>query len=288
MKKVALGTVQFGIDYGINNSRGKIPENEVYQILDEAYNAGIDILDTAHAYGNSEELIGRFISRNNKYFRVVSKLPACKIDNIEDVITGSLNRLNLERLYGYIIHDFLFYKENPEIIDILKQFKDKNKIRKIGFSLYYPHELEYLLENEKEIDLIQVPYNIFDRRFEKYFKAVKERQIELHVRSVFLQGLFFKDINDLNPHFTGIKDKLIEIKKIAQDSNIPIEAVCLNFALLEDNIDKTIVGIDSVENLKNIINTVKYQNKTRDVLENLNELEEHDENILVPFKWVLE
>jgi len=285
MNKIALGTVQFGMDYGVSNKRGKIPRDEVFEILNEAIKSGIDTLDTAYLYGESETVIGDFIKKNNKQFRLVTKSPDCKIEQIEDLFHISLKKLNIRRIYGYLIHNFQHYKENPKIWDILDKLKTENKIQKIGFSLYYPSELEYILKKKLEIDIIQVPYSIFDRRFEPFLNELKTRNVEIHVRSVFLQGLVFKNPEELVGHFAKIKEKILALNSLSMKHDIPMGALCLNFAILNDSVDKVVVGVDSIENFKENISSLDYLTDVRNILHELSQIKEDDEKIILPVNW---
>lgn len=283
--KVALGTAQFGMNYGINNLRGKIPRDEVFDILNLALESGINTLDTAYSYGESETLIGEFIAENKKDFHIVSKLPKCELSEVENILNSSLLKLNIDAFYGYMIHDFQYYIKNPGIWDILENLKSNGKIDKIGISLYYPYELEYLIKNGIEMDLIQVPYSIFDQRFEQYFSKLKSSNVEIHVRSVFLQGLIFKNPDELNNHFEKIKEKIVYLNSISTILDVPIAALCINFAILNKFVDKVVVGVDSADNLHDIILSSKYHLKVNNVLNELSNFKEKDENIILPVNW---
>ena len=280
MSKLALGTVQFGLDYGINNQRGKVPENEAVEILEYAFKSGIDTLDTAAAYGSSEEVIGKFIRKNPKAFKIVSKLPKCRSEEVIGIVERSLERLKGPSLYGYLLHDFKSFQGDPEILNGLNALKACGRIRKVGFSLYYPAELEFLLQNKVEFDLLQVPYSIFDQRFGKYFKKMKDQGVEVHTRSTFLQGLVFKPPRELAPFFDAIKDKLSKLADISE----PVSA-CLGFVLLNKQIDRVVVGVDSRKNLEEIIRSADMAGRVADIYDDLAALKEDSENILLPFNW---
>jgi len=287
MKKIALGTAQFGLNYGINNYRGKIPKDEIFEILHMANENGIIILDTASAYGNSESIIGDFLERTGIIFSIVSKLPKCKLEDARSIFDNTLKSLRCKSLYGYMIHDFSSYNEERSIWDFLCSLKNEQRIEKVGFSLYFPWQLQLLIEHGVMMDIVQVPYNVFDRRFEDYFGLLKEMGVEIHVRSVFLQGLFFKEIGKLEKHFDIIKDKLKTLQRVADDSGLPIVALCMNFVADNKNVDKIVVGVDSVKNLKEIIEFSCGHFLSRNHLQKLLELKEANEDILLPFRWQL-
>jgi aryl-alcohol dehydrogenase-like predicted oxidoreductase len=278
-----LGTAQFGQDYGINNVRGKIPEKEVFDILSEAYNSGVDTLDSAPAYGNSEALIGAFIKNEGREFKVISKLPAR--GDVEKIAGESLKKLNIRSLYGYLIHHFEDFRNEPGILDKLRALQSDGKVKKIGFSLYYPEELDYLFEKQIKFDIVQLPYSVFDQRFQKHFKFLKDKNIEIHARSVFLQGIVFKNPHRLNGDFESIKNKITKLNTISESSDVPVYALCINFAFLNGFIDKIVAGVDSFENLKDILKAQSYISKAGKLYKDLLDLKEDNENIILPFNW---
>lgn len=284
MNKISLGSAQFGIDYGINNKRGKIPKEEVFNILSKAIEFGIDTIDTAYDYGESEKIIGDFLRSVRYKFKIISKLPKCKYGKVEQIFESSLNNLGLYMIYGYLIHSFESYKKDKRIWNEVKKLKNVGKIGRIGFSLYYPQELEYLFEHKVYFDIVQVPYSIFDQRFEPYFIELKRRNIEVHVRSVFLQGLVFKGLDELDYRFLKIKPKIVFLHSLSRELNLPISIICLGFVLL-NNVDKVVLGIDSKKNLIENITQLKYISKINLVYEKLKELKEDDENIILPINW---
>lgn len=283
--KLALGTTQFGMDYGLNNKRGKIPKKEVFEILNFAVQDGIDILDTAHAYGESEKTIGEFIRENTCNFKIVSKLPSYALDEAEKAFYESLKRLNVDRIYAYLIHDFKSFTEKTKTWDILKQLRMQGRVEKIGFSLYCPEEVEYLLAKKIQIDIIQIPFSIFDQRFSNILPLLKKKDIEVHVRSIFLQGLIFKSPDELEANLTQIKDKLFFLRSISQKINIPLSAICINFALLNKYIDKVVIGVDNLKHLQQNIEALTYQNDVKNMYDKLISLKENNENIILPINW---
>lgn len=283
--KIALGTAQFGMDYGISNKKGKIPKIEVFEILEESIRSAIEVLDTAYAYGNSELVIGNFIKEHGNVFKIISKLPECNPKDVNNIFESSLERLGIDSLYGYMCHSFKHYIDNPEVWNILKELKSDDKIEKIGLSLYYPSELEYIIEHNIDVDIIQVPYNIFDRRFEECFPVLKKMGVEIFVRSVFLQGLVFKEPSELDDYFGKIKGQIANLHSLAAELDMPVAALCINFAVLNEFVDQVVVGVDSVLNLKEIVSSSVYRADVENLLEKLYSLREDDENMILPINW---
>lgn len=196
MTKLVLGTVQFGVNYGINNISGQVPLDEVRTILRIAAKNGVKTLDTSSAYGNSEIVLGNALKNTDFQFDIVSKYPKSDL-GVREIFQKSLDNLGVKSLYGYLVHHFEFYQEHPEIFSEMTALKNEGKIHKIGFSLYNVGQLNYLMDNNVKFDILQFPYNIFDRQFEPFMTDLTNRGVEIHTRSAFLQGLFFKDTNFL-------------------------------------------------------------------------------------------
>ncbi len=287
INRLALGSAQFGLNYGINNHRGQIDESEVLAILTMALDAGVNTIDTASAYGNSEEVLGKFLSNNQGVFKVISKLPKCEDKQVRQIVELSLSRLHIPSIYGYLLHNFESYKENSIVWEGLEQLKKEGKIEKIGMSFYFPSDLDEILRRYLDIDIVQVPFSIFDQRFMVYFKELKKRNIEIHVRSVFLQGLLFKNPFELPGYFSKIKEKIERLHVLAAEINIPLSVLCVSFAFLNDFIDKVIIGVDNLRNLKEIISTNCSGKKIKEISAQLFNLREDDEKIILPFNWNL-
>lgn len=285
ISKLALGTAQFGLDYGINNQRGKIPESEIFKILNYAWKNKIKVLDTAFAYGESERIIGRFIKKTRFSFRIISKLPKCNSKQVEELFQESFERIGQNQIYGYLLHDFDSFLKDKAIWNILLSLKAESKIKKIGFSLYYPKQLKYLLKKRIRFDMVQVPYSFFDQRFNKYFPLLKKRKIEIHVRTIFLQGLIFKDLDKLKGRFLKLKDKLVFLRTLAKNNYLSLSALAINFVLLDKNIDKIIIGVDSLKNFKENIRSIKDINIVKRFYPLLLNLQEGDEDIVLPINW---
>jgi aryl-alcohol dehydrogenase-like predicted oxidoreductase len=284
MKKLVLGTAQFGMDYGINNPRGRIPKEEALTILSEAYEAGIDTYDTAYAYGESQQILGEFmVTRKN--VNVITKLPVCEPASVRNIIDKGLSTLRIERLYGCLIHDFKAFKQDGRIWDELEKVKTQGKAGKIGFSLYTPQELEYIFKRDIHFDIAQLPFNVLDQRFSGYFRELREKGVEIHIRSVFLQGLFFKDPDKLDARFISAKKQIAQLRRFAEEYDAPVFSLCLNFALTNDLVDKVVVGIDNISHLRQILDADRFLGAYLRVKQGLSGLKIDDEQIIVPSNW---
>lgn len=275
MGKLVLGTVQFGLQYGVN-SAGRPSQEAVKSILNEAAKGGITTLDTSSAYGNSEEILGECTTPNEN-FKIVSKYPKGETP-VGEMFKSSLKRLKVEKLYGYLLHHFEVYKNSPKVWDDFVVLKESGKVQKIGFSLYTPEELEFILKNGSPFDLIQVPFNIFDKKFLPYMKELHEKGVEIHVRSTFLQGLFFKDRNALPEKLQPMRKYLLLLDEFSKKSGLSISEIALNYNLQNPYIDGVLIGVDNVEQIKMNLNSVK--DTPIDI-----EIEVKEQELLNPVNW---
>jgi len=285
MNRLALGTVQFGMDYGINNRRGKIPRSEAFEILESARRSGIDTIDTASSYGDSEEVIGGFIRSNKNTFKIISKLPDCGHSEVVDIVETSLRKLGVSEIYGYLIHSFPAYKRDGKIWDELEDLRLAGKIKKLGFSLYSPDELQHLMNSRLKFDIVQLPFSVFDQRFEQYLPGLKRTGVEVHSRSVFLQGLVFKKPDDLDKYFNKIRNKIVELNRLADKSGTSIVSLCIGFVMANKYIDKVVVGVDSLQNFTEITEWDAKGSINEETVKAISDLRIEDEDIVLPFKW---
>ena len=283
--KIILGTAQFSAGYAGN----QINEADANHILDAALKKGVRYVDTALAYGKSETIIGHFNKLHFKRpFQVISKLPISRAKDVQNNVSFSLKQLAAEKIYGYLIHNYENFKDEPAIFQQLQHMKDEGKIEKIGFSIYYVDELEELLHNQMHFDILQVPYNILDQRFASYFPALRKLNIEIHTRSAFLQGLVFKDTKSLGLQFNKIKKKLLYLKNLSAKQDIPLANICLNFALCNPNINNIIIGVDNKNQFSENMQYSVFQKQVKNIYQELLNLREHDKNIILPINWEID
>lgn len=282
--KLSIGTAAFGMDYGVFNKTPKLDKDVIDSILTFAKKYNIDLLDTAQLYGDSERIIG---SANSSSFHVITKItPGIKSELVEAHIDLSMKNLKRNYLDGVLLHEFNDYISDNNNYVILNNLKRDGKIKKIGFSLYYTNHLEYLLENNVDFDIVQIPYNVFDQRFSSFFPILRRRKIEIHVRSVFLQGVVFLEMNKLPYYFKKYKKQFLTLNKISTKYNIPISAICLNFVYNNPYIDKVIIGIKNKNELSgNIDNVTLYSKVLNTISEDFGMLKIDDEQVVLPFNW---
>ncbi|MDA9648914.1 aldo/keto reductase [Alphaproteobacteria bacterium] len=279
MNKLALGTVQFGLDYGVTNNGGKVQIKEVKSILEFAKNNDINLLDTAATYGNSEEILG---NADVGDFQIITKTVPLKND-VNEVIGDfykSMKSLNKDEVYGLLVHnvDDIDNEQFDLLYRNIIELKQQGLVRKIGFSTYTPEQVNFLLKNF-DFDLIQVPFNVFDNRLIQggQFKALNYKGIEIHVRSVFLQGILL-DFNNIPFYFSIWKKEFDDYQELVKDTGLSLTEYALNYALNIEEIDKVLVGVNSKEQLIDIVNAAQKQVATKAfTIDNL--------DLLNPSRW---
>lgn len=274
ISRLALGTVQFGLDYGVSNNEGKPTINEIEGILNLAFDRNIELLDTANAYGEAEEVIGLL---NANRFDIVTKfLPEDQNGLFENQFQDSLNKLKVEATYGLLAHRPMDVVNNPEIWDKMNTQKDNQKVRKIGFSFDRPEEYYAVIEKSFYPDIAQVPFNYFDDRFIDIIKELKDNECEIHARSAFLQGLFFTNTSHLPSFFNEVKEFVAELQKEYETSLV---AALLRFVLDNKFIDKVVIGVQNRYQLQNILDSSVNAPKLRELNKKINH------KILQPSIW---
>lgn len=248
MAKISIGSAQWGSEYGISNISGIPSSNTVNKIITYANSNNIRMIDTARAYGNAESKIGETISND---FDIVSKIIVNEENSskIKNLVNDSLLKLKINSIYGFLIHNPKELLKDTKTWEALKNEKSEGKIKKIGYSVYEPKDLQMLFKKKLIPDIVQLPYNILDRKFESYIDSLKKKKIEIHVRSVFLQGLYFMDANCLPSKLLPLRNPLIKLKKLCKSRSLSMLELCLSFVLKNKNIDYIIVGVESLQQL---------------------------------------
>ncbi len=257
--KLALGTVQFGLDYGVANTSGRIVLDEANSILQLASESGMDTLDTAIAYGDSEAVLGQL---GVQPWNVVSKLPGVPEDCgdvalwVRQQVQGSLSRLGVSRLYGLLLHrpGQLLEKTGPALYEALQSLKVDGVVCKTGISVYGPAELDALFD-KYQFDLIQAPFNILDRGLVEsgWAARLQSAGVEVHTRSAFLQGLLLMSSEQRPSKFDRWQSIWQEWSRWLQETGLTPLQACLQYAVSHPNIDRVVVGVDTSAQLKEII-----------------------------------
>lgn len=294
ISKFGLGTVQFGLDYGFTKRK---TQDEVNKILKTATDNGITLIDTAREYGDSEEKIGNFIENYKHDFVIATKLRL--IDdltnlnynnlklNIYTSVEESLDKLQLNKIPILQLHQTVdeIYR-NDDFWAIINQLKEDNLIDLFGVSVYELPETELIMENYgNSVDFFQIPYNIFDRRFEDIQKQLDEYNIGLVSRSTFLKGIIPCEIEDIPKGLEEIKTFKEELLKLSNEYNVTAAELASIFVYYNNFINSTILGVDSPEELKSNINSIDRFDKN--ILKNIDfdSLRINNDYLIDPRKW---
>jgi len=286
VSRLALGTVQFGLSYGISNKVGQISPLEAKEMLQLASSNSINILDTAIDYGNSEITLGNL---NTKTFGLITKLPTVPSD-CENVfgwvlqqVVESLKRLNVNSIYGLLLHrpEQLFGSKGNELYQALQKLKDTGKVQKIGISANLYDELERLI-SKYQFDLVQAPLNLVDRRLYNtgLLHRLKEKGVEVHTRSVFLQGLLLMPRAEINTQFSKWNHLWNSWHQWLEVHDVSAVQACLAYPLSFPEIDRVVVGAESTSQLREIIDAVNKLPKA-----DLPDLQCVEENLINPANW---
>lgn len=284
--KFALGTVQFGLDYGVANECGRVSKQEAGRILQRAKACGITTLDTAIAYGDSELVLGQL---GIDKWKTITKLPPVPKD-CDDVsqwvnreIRKSMQRLRVSQLHGVLLHQpaQLLDYGGATIYKALQNLKNQGLSQKIGVSVYSPAELDLLVE-KFPTDIVQAPLNIFDRRLveSNWASRLHDYGVEIHTRSTFLQGLLLLPPNRRPEKF----DRWAAVwnvwdRWLASEGITPLQA-CVRYVTKLVDIDYVLVGVDSANQLNEILEAAEGD------LNGLPELDcLRDARLLNPYSW---
>lgn len=286
VSKLILGTAQFGLDYGISNKEGQPHIDVVNEILKYSYNNGINSFDTAEIYGNAQDILGNFLENKDNKF-IISKIEA---DNFQyRCIDNILNKLKLNKLDVLLLHDnkllYNWSQKNSKQIHILKS---QYKIDYFGSSIYTNEEFELSLNN-KDIDVIQIPFNIFDLRAIKneWLKKAKAQGKLIFIRSIYLQGLLFMDIKDIPKKLEKVIPYIKELNKLVKETKCSKNELLLNFVNTIAENSPIIFGVNSLGSVESTLNTFKSLKpmKQNIIDEIINRFTMIDENIYNPRKW---
>lgn len=286
--KIVLGAAQFGQKYGILNRFERPDENEVNKIIKFARANGVCTLDTAMDYGVSEQVLGKIGISDFSLITKLSPLPGSNIDVdtwLDAKINQSFKYLDINTLCGLLVHrtNDLIQDRSKRLIKSLKRIKNEGHVKKIGISAYSPAEVVKIWKIFK-FDLLQIPLNIFDRRFEEsgILNELHNEGVEIHARSIFLQGLLLLKKDELPAKFrtwVGHWDKYHTF--LLQENFEPLR-LCLSYPLSLPELDKIVIGVDSVSHLKDIVKIIQSDFK----FVNISQLKSDDEELIDASLWV--
>ncbi len=252
--KLALGTVQFGLRYGVANTTGQPGEADVTAILRHAADVGVKVLDTACLYGDSESVLGRCLPEDHE-FQIVTKTPKFSGMDAADAVMAlhaafdvSSSRLGVQRVHGLLTHDAndLLGPLGASLWQTMVSLRDEGRVRRIGASIYSGAQIDALLARYP-LELIQLPLSLLDQRLLQggQMDRLHERGVEIHARSVFLQGALLMRPDRLPSHLEGLRPHLAEIARRAAAIGISPLQAALRFVASLPQVTAVVCGVDS-------------------------------------------
>lgn len=265
-RRIGLGTAQFGLDYGISNNAGQPSSTEVEGIIDAALQSGVAYLDTATSYGQAEEIVGRCLPAQHdlKIVTKISPIAASAVgraerDAILESIARSMERLRAGRLYGVMVHRVsdLTKPGAEHVVEAMHEARARGWTGKIGASIYNDTDLA-IAESVLAPELVQLPFNILDLRLVESgsLQRLAKKGVEVHARSVFLQGLLLMEPNTLPAFFAPIRDKLRLLYAEWDSLELGRLATCLAFVLQRPEIQCVVVGVNRLAELRGILDAL--------------------------------
>lgn len=294
--RLGLGTVQWGMAYGVTNSSGMAAPAAVSSMLITARQAGITLLDTAWAYGDAERVLGEQGKLANG-FSVVTKTRSLKgmvvshaeaATVVSDAFNASLTRLGVSKVYGLLAHnaDDLLGPLGDTLWALIQSFKSEGRVEKIGCSVYDPTQF-FVLQQRYALDLVQLPYNMYDQRYVTSGMAARAKSsgVEVHVRSAFLQGILLGEPGKLPLHFAGVRAHHAALWAQYEALGLSPLQAALGFCLACPDIEKVLVGCERPEQLDGILRAAAVTVSSED-LQRLGQFAVNDEAIINPSRWV--
>ncbi len=296
ISKMTLGTVQLGMNYGVNNSSGVPSEEKSFEILDTAYNGGVTFLDTSDDYGKSEEVIGNYLKANpDKKFNICTKFNLKDVSNAEvyktlkEFVQKSCKKLCIDSIPIFMSHsenNFLEY--GKYMIDALDELKKEGLIGCSAISMSRKDALDDII-NCNGFDAIQLPLNILDNKAitSGQVKKMSDNGMAVFVRSVYLQGIFFKKIEQLQGTKLSAAIPYIEkINEIAKNENISVAQLALSYIRDTVGVDSLVVGSETPEQVKQNIEMFNTPTLSGDLINYINEqFKDVDPFVISPWEW---
>jgi aryl-alcohol dehydrogenase-like predicted oxidoreductase len=279
--KISLGTVQFGVTYGAFNTRGQIPMGEINDLLSLAKTAGVAMLDTALAYGEAEKLLGALGAPSS--FQIVTKCPSLSakenpVTALQSAFEDSLANLGVNQVYGYLLHnaeDILI----PGVFGALKELRYSGRVKNIGVSGYDIYQAQNFC-NYYSLDIVQLPANVLD----PWYDSVNFPEfVEVHVRSVFLQGFLLSNPTALPKHLMQFSNVLAQFRAEAAAQGLTPLQAALAPLLASPRVAKVIVGTDRLSQLTEILQAEKTINGLASPI--LGPYENATSSLTDPRKW---
>ena len=292
IRNICIGTAQFGMKYGISNTTGQVKYDEILSIIDRASNNGIRFYDTAKSYGSSETIIGQAFTELGicDIVKCITKIdPDVKdLDELVQQVLESLENMNIKQLWGLLTHR-AYQSQEPFVLEAISVLKDKQIIKHFGVSIYDPNDaLEAV--NNNNVDIIQVPFNILDRRLidNGFFDLAHKKGKKVFMRSIFLQGLLLlsdqqlieKNFGWVLPYLNDYKKRFHHIGLDCTINQFAIQAVLQKFPGYH-----IIIGVESTKQLKMNIEAINLTPDKEKAMSWWTNLPLYPDRLLNPTLW---
>jgi aryl-alcohol dehydrogenase-like predicted oxidoreductase len=297
---LTLGAVQFGMNYGIANKTGRPTRKEVFEILDIARDAGVNVLDTAYAYGESEKVLGEWLSgrADRDAILVATKLPEIEgfadmsegeaKSKIAEVLSTSLRRLRLERVFLYLLHraEHMTCRDGL-VMRHLDSLRREGLVEHVGVSVYTPEEALLALSVEG-VSAVQVPCSVFDQRLRRsgFLERAQRQGVAVFARSVFLQGLILMPVGDVPAHLDEIAPYKRGFERLCREAGRSVAEVAFLFSRAEEGVTSVLVGVDNVAQMRANVELAARPPLSPDLLEKVREsFCSIPERLVNPARW---
>jgi aryl-alcohol dehydrogenase-like predicted oxidoreductase len=286
ISKYTLGTVQLGMPYGIANKSGQPNIKQSFDILETAVRYGINAIDMAADYGTAEEVVGKYLltlKNNEDKPLLVTKFAIRQAENLTDddierqvriFVENSVQHLQIKKLQILLLHNAAdMYLYGSPISKTLRKLINEGLVGKVGVSVYTASDVEKMLE-EDLYEVVQLPLNIMDHRLVKrgIIEKLRQKEIVIFVRSVFLQGLFFLNPDELPANLKDAREPLLQLRQLANEEGISVAQLALSYIRDMDGITSLVVGAEKPEQVRSnaeLINSAPLSENVRSRIEGM-------------------
>lgn len=290
---LCLGTVQFGMQYGIQGGQ-RPTEDEVFKILAYAADNNVSAIDTASAYGNAEEILGKAIknkilNRDATFITTKCAIPSSQTQlddcytQLRNALIGSLSRLHTDHVDAFICHTPIGPQDNC-VAEAFQRLKKEGLALNVGASIYEPAEaLSCIADNR--FSIIQIPFSLFDQRMKdaNVLKAAASRSMIIHSRSAFVQGLILMNSNAIPDYLAGIRPYIVKFESLCRETGYSPRALALGYVKAQPEISHLVFGVDNLKQLREIITDFSTVTKINDDLAKT--FSKIPEELIMPNKW---
>jgi aryl-alcohol dehydrogenase-like predicted oxidoreductase len=290
--KMMLGTVQFGLKYGIANKEGQPSPEKVKSILTTAFELGVNTLDTAAAYGMSEEVLGRALEETGMQgnFQIITKIPVFPAETsakeaealIRASLARSLERLRCDRLTAVLVHN----EQNIQHFPILECVCAEGFAEGAGLSLDSHESLIKFQETVFRAKYVQLPSNLMDRRFDSFIDTAPERGVYIFTRSACLQGLLLMPDSEVPTHLRELIPWREKAQKIASEVGMPFQELCFRYLISLSGVTSVVFGVDNEDQLRENCSYAQKGGLSAEIVETVRrEIPLLEESLIRPSLW---